>query len=140
MHRNKAELKIKKFDLHGIRSSSKISNLDLPRNKAKLGHFSLALLPCTSVVITIILYFRIKVKFLSVDAEFAMATIGHVVKMLEDSSVPLTQHERLIKILGSSHSAGADQSYQCLAHHLKGLNSKSSATSKNIAAKCATQD
>ena len=69
-----------------------------------------------------------------------MATIGHVVKMLEDSSVPLTQHERLIKILGSSHSAGADQSYQCLAHHLKGLNSKSSATSKNIAAKCATQD
>lgn len=92
------------------------------------------------VVISIILYFHILVKFLSVDAEFAMATIGHVVKMLEDSSVPLTQHERLIKILGSSHSAGADQSYQCLAHHLQGLNSKSSATSKNIAAKCATQD
>jgi hypothetical protein len=59
-------------------------------------------------------------QLVKVDGEFARATIGHVVKMLSDSSIPLHFHGRLIDILGASHSTAADSAFLCLSHHLKG--------------------
>ena len=41
-----------------IRPSSRIFKIDLYRDKAKLGPFSLALLPCTSVFIQIFIHYQ----------------------------------------------------------------------------------
>ena len=76
-----------------------------------------------------------------IDGEFARATIGHVVQMLADQSIPLSLHARLIKILGSSHSSAADEAFHSLNHHLRGLNTNSpiAGTNSRIASKCASE-
>lgn len=80
-------------------------------------------------------------QLIKVDGEFARATIGHVVKMLTDPSIPLNLHGRLINILGSSHSSAADDSFQSLSLHLKGLNTSCpmAGTNMRIASRCANQ-
>ena len=75
------------------------------------------------------------------DSEFAVATIGHVVDMLNDPSLPSETCRKLVKILGASHAAASDHAINCLTRQLKNLNTTSPVgqIGCELASECALQ-
>lgn len=75
------------------------------------------------------------------DSEFASSTIGHIVDMLNDPSLPSDSFRKLVKILGASHAAASDHAINCLTRQLKNVNTSSviGGIGCELASECALQ-